>query len=100
MSPLVGLPANRKVGVKENRHTKRRALPPRNRWFESGSLQRRVQCEPNFRERIPSMTLGFRQTAPPNARFDGIGPDRPSQVRNRLAAGGSWIRTVGLAETK
>jgi hypothetical protein len=28
-------PANRKVGVKENRHTKRRALPPRNRWFES-----------------------------------------------------------------
>src|SRR6266446_3423202 len=46
--PLWLVPANRKVGVKENRHTKRRALPPRNRWFESCSLQRRVQCEPNF----------------------------------------------------
>src|SRR6266478_6446839 len=32
------VPANRKVGAKENRHTKRRALPPRNRWFESCSL--------------------------------------------------------------
>jgi hypothetical protein len=41
----------------KNRHTKRRALPPRNRWFESCSLQRRVQCEPNFRGRIPSMTV-------------------------------------------
>jgi hypothetical protein len=30
---------------RENRHTKRRALPPRNRWFESCSLHRRV-CEP------------------------------------------------------
>ena len=39
------VPANRKVGAKENRHTKRRALPPRNRWFESRSLQRGV-CEP------------------------------------------------------
>ena len=38
----------------------------RNREFESSSLQRRVQCEPNFRGRIPSMTLGFRQTAAPN----------------------------------
>jgi len=38
----------------------------RDRWFESCSLQRRVQCEPNFRGRIPSMTLGFRQTAAPN----------------------------------
>jgi hypothetical protein len=30
----------------------------RNRRFESSSLQRRVQCEPNFRGRIPSMTVG------------------------------------------
>src|SRR4029077_490643 len=38
------VPANRKVGAKENRHTKRRALPPRNRWFESlyCTLRRRV----------------------------------------------------------
>jgi hypothetical protein len=36
------VPANRKVGAKANRHTKRRALPPRNRWFESCSLQRGV----------------------------------------------------------
>src|SRR6266404_8368645 len=42
------VPANRKVGAKENRHTKRRALPPRNRWFESCSLRRRVRCEPDF----------------------------------------------------
>src|SRR6266850_2851706 len=47
------VPANRKVGAKENRHTKRRALPPRNRWFESCSPQRRVQCEPDFRGRVP-----------------------------------------------
>ena len=33
------VPANRKVGAKDNRHTKRRALPPRNRWFESCSLE-------------------------------------------------------------
>src|SRR5437762_8878350 len=31
------VPANRKVGEKENRHTKRRALPPRKRWFGSCS---------------------------------------------------------------
>jgi hypothetical protein len=30
----------------------------RNRWFESGSLQRGVRCEPDFRWRIPSMTVG------------------------------------------
>jgi hypothetical protein len=30
----------------------------RNRWFESGSLQRRVLCEPDFRGRIPPMTGG------------------------------------------
>src|SRR5712671_4008792 len=40
------VPANRKVAAKENRHTKRRALPPRNRWFESCSLQRRVCLSP------------------------------------------------------
>ena len=33
-------PANRKVGEKENRHMKRRALPPRDRRFEFCSLQR------------------------------------------------------------
>jgi hypothetical protein len=27
----------------------------RNRWFESGSLQRGVRCEPDFRGRIPPM---------------------------------------------
>src|SRR5712671_2914534 len=30
----------------------------RDRWFESGSLQRGVNCEPDFRGRIPSMTVG------------------------------------------
>src|SRR5438132_9300024 len=27
----------------------------RDRWFESGSLQQRVRCEPDPRERIPSV---------------------------------------------
>src|SRR6267142_599516 len=30
----------------------------RNRWFESGSLQRGVRCEPDFRGRSRSMTVG------------------------------------------
>ena len=41
-------PPTEKVGAKENRHTKRQALPPRNRWFESCSLHRRVSCKPDF----------------------------------------------------
>ena len=36
------------MGAKENRHTKRRVLPPRNRWFESCSLQRRVRVSGDF----------------------------------------------------
>jgi hypothetical protein len=32
----------------------RRQSQEGDRWFESTSLQRRVQCEPNFRGRIPS----------------------------------------------
>jgi hypothetical protein len=35
----------------------------RDRWFESGSLQRRVQCEPDFRGRIPSMTVEISPTS-------------------------------------
>jgi hypothetical protein len=33
-------------------------LSRRDRRFESGSLQRGVWCEPDFRGRIPSMTVG------------------------------------------
>jgi len=35
-----------------------RTLPPRNRWFESGTLQRGVRCEPDFSGRMPSMAVG------------------------------------------
>jgi hypothetical protein len=41
---------------------KLRASSGRDREFESASLQRGVQCEPNFRGRIPSMTAGISPT--------------------------------------
>src|SRR6266478_5817183 len=41
--------------------------------------------------------MGCPKRKPASARFDGIGPDRPSQVRNSLAAGGRRIRTSGPA---
>src|SRR5437763_1604682 len=39
-----GFSANRKVGANENRHHDDAVRRPRDRWFESGPLQRRV-CE-------------------------------------------------------
>ena len=42
---------------------------PRDRWFESGSLQRRVRGEPDFGGRSPSKTIG--------------GPIGPSSMRSR-----------------
>jgi len=35
------------------------------RWFESVSLQRGVDCEPDFRGQIPSMTVGASPTPAP-----------------------------------
>ena len=68
MSPSGWFPPTEASGAKENRHTKRRALPPRNRWFESCSLQRRV-CEPPVssararRSRAPALTSDCRAAA-------------------------------------
>src|SRR5882672_2624314 len=39
----------------------------RDRWFESGSLQRGVWCEPDFGGRIPPMTVGDFINANPSA---------------------------------
>ena len=41
--------------------------PERDRWFESVFLQRGVWCEPDFRGRIPSMTVGDFANANPSA---------------------------------
>jgi len=41
-----GFPANGKVGANENRHHDDAPRPPRDRWFESCSLQRRVSLSP------------------------------------------------------
>src|ERR1700758_3363606 len=43
----------------ERKRTSTRSVGPfpRNRWFESCSLQGRVWCEPDFRGRSPSMTV-------------------------------------------
>src|ERR1700730_3350116 len=53
----------------------------RDRWFESGSLQRGVGCEPDFRGRVPSMAVGdFAKKFCP-----GRGPPKvPARVRNDL----------------
>ena len=50
----------------------------RNREFESSSLQRRVQCEPNFRGRIPS----FSHSLDPLETFM---PALPGEQRRRIA---------------
>jgi hypothetical protein len=61
----------------------------RNRWFESGSLQQRVRCEPDPRERIPSDDGGRARCAVrpqlprgghgrPEGQKDGAGVERPA----------------------
>src|SRR5258708_19575430 len=62
------VPANRKVGAKENRPTKRRALPPLNRWFESISLHRRASPHPHPLPPPPP---------PPPARLHPYTPPKP-----------------------
>src|ERR1700730_2460603 len=53
---MLGSPNAEKSGATENQHHGDAGRLRRNRWFESGSLQRGVWCEHDFRERIPSMT--------------------------------------------
>jgi hypothetical protein len=46
MSPLLEPPANGKVGANDKRHHDAAGRLPRDRWFESFSLQQRVSNEP------------------------------------------------------
>jgi len=92
------VPANRKVGAKENRHTKRRALPPRNRWFESCSLQRRVRLSCR-RGLCRSRTLGFSHAALATSRSHGkqaVGADLAETVQDRARRGTTTEAETGM----
>jgi hypothetical protein len=42
------IPASGKAGANDNRHHNDASRLTRDRWFESGFLQRGVRCEPEF----------------------------------------------------
>jgi len=52
------LPAEEKGPEVDQVVSKGQSLLARDQWFESLSLQQGVWCEPDFRGRIPSMTVG------------------------------------------
>jgi hypothetical protein len=58
---------DRKVGANENRHEDGGRLS-RDRWFESGSLQRRVRCEPASVQQNSGQSQRFGTRAPRRCR--------------------------------
>ena len=61
--------------------------PTGDRGFESFFLQRRVYCEPDFRRRIPSMTVGDFGSAKKGDAKNGNGPSGISGHRHGTARG-------------
>src|SRR5207253_164781 len=54
-------------------------------WFESGSLQWRVSCEPDFRGRIPSMIVAPMPLRHQAMKLLNLGLWRSMRMRMRLA---------------